>query len=223
MASFFWLNSGFQNLALRYSKWEFIYNFTDSLDNLPLFTAQKTIFSFSRRPEKMVFPKRSRWNMIFFFFPKIWSYTLGGKWKMNFLYKIHGNMIFSSAPPKRRSFQKEPRRDMIFLVLFENMVSFSRKHDIFSLGRKPGMTFLKEYMEIWYFLCTRVSVTNVVSRPSAKKNHGWSYPAKIHLKVIYVLDWRPGKGSSNSLYFHGDLNGRFMYCSPAKKKRKLNI
>ena len=29
-----------------------------------------------------------------FFFPKIWSYTLDGKWKMIFLKKIHGNMIF---------------------------------------------------------------------------------------------------------------------------------
>ena len=28
-------------------------------------TARKTIFSFSRRPEKMVFPKKSRRNMIF--------------------------------------------------------------------------------------------------------------------------------------------------------------
>ena len=42
-------------------------------------TARKTIFSFSRRPEKMIFPKRFPWNMIFlvlsgkmiFFFPKI--------------------------------------------------------------------------------------------------------------------------------------------------------
>ena len=28
-------------------------------------TARKTIFSFSRCPEKMVFPKKLRWNMIF--------------------------------------------------------------------------------------------------------------------------------------------------------------
>ena len=28
-------------------------------------TVRKTIFSFSRRPEKMVFPKKLRWNMIF--------------------------------------------------------------------------------------------------------------------------------------------------------------
>ena len=28
-------------------------------------TARKTIFSFSRRPEKIAFPKKLRWNMIF--------------------------------------------------------------------------------------------------------------------------------------------------------------
>ena len=101
------------------------------------------------------------------------------------------------------------------------MVFFSRKHDIFSLGRKWEVTFLKKYMEIWYFLCICTSVTNVVSRPSAKKNQRWSYPAKMHLKVIDVLDWHPRKSSSNSLYFHGDLYTRF---HPAKKKnRKHNI
>ena len=80
------------------------------------FTARKTIFSFSKCSEKIVFPKQSRWNMIFlvilsgkmiFFFPKIWSYSLDGKWKMIFLEKIHGNMTFSSNAPKRWSFQKK--------------------------------------------------------------------------------------------------------------------
>ena len=33
---FFWLNSGFQDLALNYSKGEFVYNFTDGLNILPL-------------------------------------------------------------------------------------------------------------------------------------------------------------------------------------------
>ena len=58
--------------------------------------------------------------------------TLGGKWKMIFFKKIQGNMIFSSGPPKRRSFQERPRRDMIFFVLSGKMGFFSRKHDIFS-------------------------------------------------------------------------------------------
>ena len=68
---------------------------------------------------------------------------------------------------------------------------FFRKHDIFSLDRKWEMIFLKKYMEIWYFLCTRTGVTNVVSRPSGKKYPRSSYRAKIHLKMIGVLDWYP--------------------------------
>ena len=134
----------------------------------------------------------------------VWSSTLDGKWKM-----IHRNMTFSSNFLKRWSFQKGLRRDMIFLLLSEKMVFCSQKHGIFPLDRKWEMTFLNKYMEIWYFLCIRTGVTNVVSRPSAKKNQRLSYPAKIHLNVIEVLDWRPRKSSSNSLYFHGDLYRRF--------------
>ena len=65
-------------------------------------------------------------------FPKIWSYTLDGKWKMIFL----KNMIFSSNFLKRWSFQRGLRRHMIFLVISEKIVFFSRKHDLFSLVRK---------------------------------------------------------------------------------------
>ena len=168
-------------------------------------TARKTIFSFSRRPEKMVFPKKSRWNMIFlvllgkimFLFLENMILTLGGKWKMIFFKKIQGNMIFSSGPPKRRSFQERPRRDMIFFVLSGKMVFFSRKHDIFSWAGNQRQLFSRNTWK--YFLCTRVGVTGLVSRPPAKKNQGWPYPAKIHLKVIDVLDWHPGKSSSKSL------------------------
>ena len=160
---------------------------------------------------------RERW---YFFFPKIWSYTLDGKWKMIFLKKIHGNMIFSSNVLKRWSFQKGPRRDMIFLVLPGKMVFFTRKHDIFSLGRKWEMTFLKKNMEIWCFLCTRTGVTNVVPRPPAKKNQRWSYPAKIHLKMIDVLDSHPRKSLSNSLYFHGDLYRCFHVLLSSEEKQE---
>ena len=140
-------------------------------------TARKTVFSFSRRPEKMIFPKKLRWNMIFlvlsgktmFLFPENMIWHLRRTMKDDISQKkIHGNMTFSSNFLKRRSFQKGPRRDMIFLVLSGKMVFFPQKH-ILSLGRKWEMTFLKKYMEIWYFLCTRTGVTNVVSRPSAKK------------------------------------------------------
>ena len=62
---------------------------------LDTFTARKTIFSFFKCSKKMVFPKnrsvirsflyyRERWC---FFFQKISSYFLEGKWKMIFLKK----------------------------------------------------------------------------------------------------------------------------------------
>ena len=45
-------------------------------------------------------------------------------------------MIFSSGPLKRWSFQKGPRRHMIFLILSGKVVFFSRKHDFFFPGQK---------------------------------------------------------------------------------------
>ena len=190
-------------------------------------TARKTTFYFSRRPKKMVTPKKLRWNMIFL--------VLSGK--MIFLFPV--NMIL----PLRRKMKddlshKNTRKYDIFfkcsekmaflksaalghdLILPVKMVFFPRKHDIFSLGGKWEIIFLKKYMEIWCFLCTRTGVTNVAPRPSIKKNQRWSYPAKKHMNVIDVLEWHFRKWSSNSLYFHGDLTGIFMYCSPAKKKQE---
>ena len=78
-------------------------------------------------------------------------------------------MIFPSGLMNRWSFQKEPREDVIFLVLSGKMISFSWIHDIISFDRKPEMVFLKKYREIWYFLWIRTGVTNVFSRPSVKK------------------------------------------------------
>ena len=50
---------------------------------MPVMAAQKTIVSFSRRPEKMVFPKKMRWNMIFL--------VLLGK----IMFLFHENMILT--------------------------------------------------------------------------------------------------------------------------------
>ena len=79
----------------------------------------------------------------YFFSPKIWYYSLDGKWKMIFLKKkIHGNTIYSSNVPKRWSFQKKKKHwnknfliasgKMTFLFL-ENMIFFyerKMKHEL---------------------------------------------------------------------------------------------
>ena len=132
--------------------------------------------------------------------------------KYDIFFKISEKMVFS----KRATLQHDRS------CIFWKDGAFSRKHDIFSLGRKWEMTFLRKYMEIWYFLCTRAGVKNVAPRPSVKKNQRQSYPAKIYLNVIDVLDWHPRKGSSNSLYFHGGLYRRFhVPLSSEKKTRNL--
>ena len=115
---------------------------------------------------KMIFPKKIHGNMIFysnvlkrwffqknhtaiwslllyylerlyFFFPKIWSYSLDAKWKMIFLKKkkIHRKMIFSWNAPKRWSFQKKWCLNMIFLVLSGKIGVFFPEN-IFFFGRK---------------------------------------------------------------------------------------
>ena len=98
-------------------------------------TARKTIFPFSKCSEKMVFPKDRTGisflhykERLYFFFPKIWSYSLYRKWKMIFLKKMHGNMIFSSNVLERWSFQKN----------------------------RTGIWSFVDYLERWYFFYPKI-------------------------------------------------------------------
>ena len=107
-------------------------------------------------------------------------------------------------------------------IIRKDVFYFLRKH-IFSLEGKWEMIFFKKYVGDRCFLCTPTGVTNVTPRSSVKKNQRWSYPAKMHLKMINVLDWHPRKSSSNSLCFHEDLSRRFHILLSSEKNMKLNI
>ena len=104
-----------------------------SLVCVPDCTARKTIFSFSRRPEKMVFPKKSRWNMIFL--------VLSGK----IMFLFPENMILHlSRKMKDDLSQKNTRKYDIFFKLSEKMV-FSKRvapgHDLSCIIWKDGIFF----------------------------------------------------------------------------------
>ena len=131
--------------------------------------------------------------------------------KYSIFFKLSEKMVFSN--------RAAPAYDLS-CIIWKDGIFFPRKRDIFSLSRKWEAACLWNYMEIWHFLCTRTGVTNVVPRPSVKKSQRWSYPAKIHLKVIDVLDWHPRESSSNSLYFHGDLYRRFHALLSSEEKQK---
>ena len=176
--------------------------------------ARKTKFYFSRRPEKMVFPKKSWWNMIFlvlsgkmiFLFSENMILPLDGKWKMIFVKKNTRKYDIFFKCSEKMVFSKEiiTLGYDLYCIIWKDGI-FSRKHDISSLEGKWEASFSKKYMEIWNFMCTRTVVTNVAPCPSVKKNQAWFYTAKIHLKVIDVLDWHSRNNSSNSHFSYIDF------------------
>ena len=220
-----WLCYHFQVISLLISKK--VCTFLWLLQGIQIVAARKTIFPFSRCPEKVVFPKKLCWNMIFlaflgkmiFLFPENMILYLRRKMKDDFSQKIHGN-IFSSNFLKRWSSQKWRRQHMIFLFylerwyfFLENMISFPWEES----ERQPfsGNTWKYD------IFCVHVLVLQTLRHaPPSKKNQRWSYPAKIHLKVIEIPDWHPTKSSSNSLYFHGDLCRRFHALLSSEEKHE---
>ena len=161
--------------------------------------------------KRWVFQNKSRWNMIFvvlsrkmiFLFPKNMILHVRRKMKDDLSQKKYTEIwYFLQTFWKDGLFKKGRAGTWSFLYYLERLYFFPKTWYFFR-GRKVRVTFLKKYMEI-YFLGTCEGVTNVAPRPSVKKNQRWSYPAKIHLKVINVLDWHSRKSSNNSLYFYGD-------------------
>ena len=144
-----------------------------------LCTAQKTIFSFSKCFENMVFPKKSHWNIIFlilsgkmiFLFPEnmiLFSrhkrkddHSQKNTWKYNIFFKCSQKMVFP----------KNSRLNTISFVISGKIVFlFSRKCGFFSLGGKwKKMIFIKKRMEIRYFLYICAGVTGVTLPPQQKK------------------------------------------------------
>ena len=70
-----------------------------------------------------------------------------------------------------------------------------------------------------HFLRTRTGATNVAPCSHVKKNQ---YPAKIHLRVIDVLDRHPRKGPFHSLHFHGGIYRR-IFCIALQREKTGNL
>ena len=130
-------------------------------------------------------------------------------------------------------FQKNTRKYDIFLWSFDKKV-FSKGaapgHYLSCIIWKDGIDPKQESTiffpwagsQRWSFprntwkydiFCVHVWVLETWCHAPAKKHQGWPYPTKIHLKVTDVLDWHPGKSSSNSLYLHRDLYGHVLLSS----------
>ena len=96
-------------------------------------------------------------------------------------------------------FKKDCAGTWNFFTFWKGGIFFSRKHGIFSLDEK------RERGDLSQEIYGNMTFSNWYAPLQKKKNQRRSYPAKIHLKVIGILDWHPRKSSSNFLYLHGDL------------------
>ena len=142
---------------------------------------------------------------------------------------------------ERWSFSKKYTKIWYFLQTFWKVVFSERAalgHDFCRIIWKNGIFFPKT----WYFFfgwkarddpsqeihgnmifpvyttcgCYKGGATPLCQ----KKNQRWSYRAKIHLKVIDVLDWHSRKRSAILCAFTETFTGVFMYCCPAKKNQE---
>ena len=128
-------------------------------------TARKTVFSFSRRPEKMIFPKKLRWNMIFlvlsgktmFLFPENMIWHLRRTMKDDISQKKNTrkyDIFFKLSEKKVFAKRAAPWHDLSCIIWKDGI--FSRKHDIFSWTESERQSFSKN---IWkYIFCVHARV-----------------------------------------------------------------
>ena len=115
-------------------------------------------------------------KMIFFFFSKIWSYTLDGKWKMIFLKKYTEIWYFLQAPEK---------------VVFPNRTSPA--HDLSCVIWKDGIFFPKNMIFFPWAESERRSFLGNTwkhdSSPSEEKQETWYIGPKFGLS-LNLFGWR---------------------------------
>ena len=134
------------------------------------------------------------------FFPKMWSYSLDGKWKMIFLQKNTWKYDISFKCPEKTVFQKNCSGIWSFLYYLKRWVFFPGKYDTFPMDKKWKMIFLKKYVGIWYFLYICMNVTNMIlpyrkKKKKKKKISDDPLPKKNTLKG----NWHSRSHSSNKL------------------------
>ena len=114
------------------------------------YTARKTIFSFSKCSEKMIFPKKLHWNMIF----------LVSSGKMIFLFPE--NMILFFRRKMKDDLSQKKYMEIWYILQMFRKDGLSKKialeYDLSYIMRKDGISFSRKYdiflwteNERWYF------------------------------------------------------------------------
>ena len=117
-------------------------------------------------------------------------------------------------------FKKDCTRKQSFLYYLENGI-FSPKNIFFPWVENERWSISRNTQK-YEIVFVDVGVLQSWRHAPLPKKSEVILSQKIHLKVIDVLDWHSRKSPSNSLYFHGDLYGRFDILLSSEKNRKLN-
>ena len=195
------------------------------------FTARKTIFSFSKCSEKMVFPKKSHWNMIFlvlsgkmiFLFPENMILFFRRKMKDNLYQKKYMEIWYFLQMFRKDSLSKKKSRwNMIFLVLSGKVVFFFWKIWYFFFGRKMKDDLSEEIhgniiFFVYMYKCYKYDIT--LLQKKSKMIFSW----KNTLTGNWHSRSHSRKSSNDSLYFYGDLHRRFHMLFSSEKTRTLNV
>ena len=133
---------------------------------------------------------------------------------------------------ERWSFSKKYMEIWYFLQTFWS-------DGLFKKGRSGTWSFLY-YLERWYFFPENTIFFPWAGQRQPFSRNTWKYDifclhvwalqtwchaplpkkSKMVLSRKNVLDWHPRKSPSNSLYFHGDLYGRFHALLSSEKKQE---
>ena len=150
------------NVAMSVEKWL-----------LTCYTARKTIFSFSRLSEKMVFPKKLCWNMIFLV-------ILG---KMIFLFP-ENIILYLRRKMKDDLSQKKYTEIWYFLQMF-------RKDGPFKRNRAGTWSFLY-YLERWYFFPQNIFFPWEEREGPSFSRNTWKYEIFCaHVRVLQTRHHAP--------------------------------
>ena len=131
--------------------------------------------------------------------------------KYDIFFKLSEKMVFSKGATPR---------DDLSCIIWKNGIFFPENTIFFPWAGSERWPISRK---TWKYDIFREHVRVLQTQchaPLSKKNQRWSYPAKIHLKMIDVLDWHPRKSSRNSLYFHGDLYKRFHVLLSSEKNQE---
>ena len=132
-------------------------------------------------------------------------------WKYDFFFKLSEKMVFS----------KRGRAGTWSPLYYLERWYFFPKTWYFVLGQEARDDLSQEIhgnmiFSVYTYGCYKRGAT-----PLCQKISKMVLSRKRNLKVVDVLDWHPRKGSSNSLYFHGDLYERFHVLLSSEKTGNL--